>query len=72
MQLLNILLVDLHTTNNRLDVRNAMKCCIFIYHTPENTSLMYTYMINKVNTYGIICERKGKHVNWCIFVEWTI
>lgn len=41
-------------------------------HTPKNTSFMHTYMINKVKTCGIICERKGKHVHWCIFVKWAI
>jgi len=29
-------------------------------------------MINKVEVRGIVCELKGKQVNWCVFAKWTI
>ncbi len=58
-------------TNDEKLITNVRKILVGD-HTPNNTSLMHTYMINKVKACGIICDRKGKHVNWCIFVEWTI
>jgi hypothetical protein len=29
-------------------------------------------MINKIKARGIVYERKGKKVNWCVLVVWTI
>jgi hypothetical protein len=29
-------------------------------------------MINKAKIRRIVCELKGKQVNWCMFAKWTI
>jgi len=30
------------------------------------------WIINKALAQGIVCERKNHHVDWVVFVEWTI
>jgi hypothetical protein len=38
----------------------------------QKTQVLHTQMINKVEVQGFVCQKKGKDVNWVVFVEWTI
>jgi hypothetical protein len=35
----------------------------------QKTQMLHTRMINKVEVQSIICQKKGKDLNWVVFVE---
>jgi hypothetical protein len=40
--------------------------------THQRTQAPRSWLINKAKAQGIMYEKKGKQINWCVFVEWMI
>jgi hypothetical protein len=38
----------------------------------QRMQVLDTHMIHKANVRGIICEQKGKAINYCVLGEWTM